>query len=162
MGRRGPPPKPTKLRILEGNPAKRPLPENEPEPTEPLVVPGVVAAHQPTLDEWNRIVRSMPPGFYADIDAVVLAVCASAWVIWSQATKALRAEGLTAKGAAGHKTAHPLLAVQRQQAEVILRCAGQLGMGPAARVRLSAPKGKTPRGDAPSSGGGGSDDLLTG
>ncbi len=28
----GPPPKPTALRILEGNPSKRPLPVNEPKP----------------------------------------------------------------------------------------------------------------------------------
>jgi len=29
---RGPPPKPTYLRILEGNPSKRPLNRNEPQP----------------------------------------------------------------------------------------------------------------------------------
>jgi P27 family predicted phage terminase small subunit len=32
MGLRGPPPKPTALRILEGNPARRPLNSNEPQP----------------------------------------------------------------------------------------------------------------------------------
>ena len=30
---RGPPPKPTKLKQLAGNPGKRPLPKNEPQPT---------------------------------------------------------------------------------------------------------------------------------
>jgi len=33
MGKRGPPPKPTALRILEGNPSRRDLPEGEPKPT---------------------------------------------------------------------------------------------------------------------------------
>src|SRR5205807_7459629 len=32
VGRRGPQPKPTALRILEGNPSHRPLPANEPQP----------------------------------------------------------------------------------------------------------------------------------
>jgi hypothetical protein len=32
MGRRGPPPQPTKLRLLSGNPGKRPLPRAEPQP----------------------------------------------------------------------------------------------------------------------------------
>jgi phage terminase small subunit len=31
MGKRGPQPKPTELRILEGNPSRRPLPANEPQ-----------------------------------------------------------------------------------------------------------------------------------
>lgn len=36
---RGPPPKPTKLRILQGNPSKRALPKNEPQPSGPAVRP---------------------------------------------------------------------------------------------------------------------------
>lgn len=32
MGRRGPPPKPTHLRVIQGNPGKRPLPKDEPKP----------------------------------------------------------------------------------------------------------------------------------
>jgi len=36
MGKRGPSPKPTKLKVLEGNPGKRPLNENEPKPTPSL------------------------------------------------------------------------------------------------------------------------------
>lgn len=162
MARTGRPPKPTKLKILEGNPGKRPLPENEPEPTTPLVIPAIIAADEAALAEWNRIVLSMPRGFYADIDAVVLAICASAWVIWSQATAKIRLEGLMADGSTGNRVAHPLLAVQRQQSEIILRCASQLGMGPAARVRLSAPKGKTPDGALPSKGASARAGLLTG
>ena len=37
----GPPPKPTKLKLLAGNPGKRPLNENEPEPE--AVAPSVPA-----------------------------------------------------------------------------------------------------------------------
>ena len=36
---RGPAPKPTALRILEGNPGKRPLPQNEPQPQGDAVMP---------------------------------------------------------------------------------------------------------------------------
>ena len=32
MGRRGPPPKPTRIRLLQGNPSKRPINKREPKP----------------------------------------------------------------------------------------------------------------------------------
>lgn len=34
MGKRGPSPKPTPIRVLEGNPSRRPINENEPKPTD--------------------------------------------------------------------------------------------------------------------------------
>lgn len=54
----GPPPKPTKLRILNGNPSRRPLNENEPEPT-------TTGTECPTwIDsyarrEWKRVVPEL-------------------------------------------------------------------------------------------------------
>ena len=47
---RGPPPKPTYLRILEGNPSKRPLNRNEPQPppVETLDPPDYLGGHAAT------------------------------------------------------------------------------------------------------------------
>lgn len=39
MGKRGPPPKPTALKLLEGNPGQRRLPANEPKPRGKAVCP---------------------------------------------------------------------------------------------------------------------------
>ena len=86
MGRRGPPPKPTALKLLEGNPSKRPL---RGEPLQPT--PGRLAC--PTwLDreakaEWRRIVRVMPPGWLTPVDRSVLAM---ACVWWSEYVAAVR------------------------------------------------------------------------
>ena len=56
---RGPPPKPTYLRILEGNPSKRPLNRNEPQPppVETLDPPDYLGGHAAT--EWCRIVPGL-------------------------------------------------------------------------------------------------------
>src|SRR6516164_1996898 len=56
---RGPPLKPTYLRILEGNPSKRPLNRNEPQPppVETLDPPDYLGGHAAT--EWCRIVPGL-------------------------------------------------------------------------------------------------------
>ena len=50
----GPPRKPTRLRILEGNPSKRPLPNNEPQPdpTMPECPDWLMADAK---EEWHRV-----------------------------------------------------------------------------------------------------------
>ena len=49
----GPPPKPTKLRILQGNPSKRALPKNEPETSGPANKPkGLKGRASKVWDEY--------------------------------------------------------------------------------------------------------------
>ena len=76
MGKRGPRPKPTALRVLEGNPSKRPLPPNEPKP------PSISAPAAPlTLDavgrtEWRRLAPQLQTlGLLTEIDRSALEVC---------------------------------------------------------------------------------------
>ena len=56
MGLRGPKPQPTRLRLLRGNPGKRPLPKDEPQPRR-VMPPGIT----PTRDEIAAE-AFMPPG----------------------------------------------------------------------------------------------------
>ena len=71
MGLRGPAPKPTSLRLLEGNPGKIPLNPNEPQPS-------VISAHTPPemLSEeakkiWTKLsVMLVPVQLLTDIDWV--------------------------------------------------------------------------------------------
>lgn len=134
MGQRGPPPKPTKLRQLEGNPAKRPLNGREPEPVglarPPAFVTGAAA------EEWDRAVAAMPPGVYGATDIPTLTVYCLAWVMYRNALAQLAREGTIVAGSMGQKVAHPSVAIMAKQAEIILRAGDRLGMSPAARVRL--------------------------
>jgi P27 family predicted phage terminase small subunit len=130
----GRPPKPTKLRKLEGNPGKRPLNEKEPEPVgvarKPDFVTGAAA------EEWDRALAAMPPRFYTFADVPVLTVYCLAWVQYRNALALVAREGMTSIGSTGQKTAHPALAVAAKQAEIILRASDRLGMSPVARTRL--------------------------
>ncbi len=56
MGLRGPAPTPTALRVLRGNPGKRPLPEDEPKPRESRpYCPEHIRADAVAHREWKRL-----------------------------------------------------------------------------------------------------------
>ena len=132
---RGRPPKPTKLRQLEGVPGhSRPINDREPQPTGPLEKPDFVTG--PAAEEWDRAVGAMPDGLYTAADAPVLAVYCVAWVLFRNALAQVAREGMTAVGSTGQKVAHPGLAVVAKQSEIILRASDRLGMSPSARTRL--------------------------
>jgi len=137
---KGPSPKPTKLRKLEGVPGKsRPLNEREPQPTGPLVKPEFVTGE--AAIEWDRTVGAMPDGLYTAADAPVLAVYCVAWVLFRNALAQVAREGMTATGSMGQKISHPSLATIAKQSEIILRASDRLGMSPSARTRLEMPDG---------------------
>ena len=82
---RGRKPKPTILRVLEGNPGKRPL--NDCEPTPPVCEP----QRPDWLDEeaqaeWSRIVPELHEmGLLARADRAAMAAYCTAWSRWVQA-----------------------------------------------------------------------------
>jgi phage terminase small subunit len=72
VGVRGPAPKPTRIRILEGNRARRPLPANEPQyaPAVPRRPSGMSAGARKI---WNTLVREMAEsGVLRTVDALAL------------------------------------------------------------------------------------------
>jgi P27 family predicted phage terminase small subunit len=134
----GPPPKPSKLRKLEGDASHRPRNKREPDPTGPLVRPDSLSDE--AAAEWDRAVAAMPPGLYTSADAPVLAVYANAWVTYQDALEQVAAEGVTSVGSQGQPVAHPAVAILKGQAELILRASDRLGMSPSARTRMAMPE----------------------
>lgn len=137
MGARGPMPKPTNIKRLEGNPGCRKLNDREPQPTGPPVRPDFVNGEAAT--EWDRCISAMPDGVYTNADGPVLAVYCVAWVLFRNALGQVAREGMTSVGSQGQKVTHPSLATVAKQAEIILRAADRLGMSPSARSRLAMP-----------------------
>jgi len=137
MGTRGPAPKPSAVKALEGNPGKRPINKREPHPAGPLVRPKHLTGM--AAREWDRTVEAMPDGVYTPADVPALAVYCEAWVIYRAGLALLDAEGM-ATGSQGQPVAHPCLAVIARQAEIILRATDRLGMTPTARTRLTVPE----------------------
>jgi P27 family predicted phage terminase small subunit len=121
--------------VLEGNPGKRKLP-NEVTPVTPLHKPAIVAESPSADAAWERAVSAMPPGFYTDADAAVLAIYAGAWALYTDALGTIAREGMFTTGSMGQIVAHPAIAIADKHAARILQASDRLGMSPVARARM--------------------------
>ena len=90
---RGRKPKPTRLKVLTGNPGKRPLNPDEPmpEPAIPDCPPELSPAGQ---REWSRLVAELAPlRILTGLDRAALAAYCGAYALWAEATEALQKYG---------------------------------------------------------------------
>ena len=94
----GPPPKPTRLRVLEGNPSKRPLYTDEPMPRQRA--PDKPDDLSPVAsEEWDRIVPELDRlGILSPLDRTMLVVYCEAVEIYTLALAKVRESGVLIKG----------------------------------------------------------------
>jgi P27 family predicted phage terminase small subunit len=149
----GPPPTPTVLKLLRGNPGRRPIrPEPQPPqaaepPDAPLFLVGYAA------DEWDRVAGWLHlMGLLSALDVMPLAAYCQAYAHWRTAEEVLAAmaakdpvsAGLLIRSQGGDAIQNPLVGVARRAAADMVRYAGEFGMSPAARARISAGVGFEP------------------
>jgi len=142
MGRRGPPPKPTPLKILASNPGRRPLNEREPKPRQ-----GIPRCPSWLDDEakrcWNRTVselKAMGVVTLADNDA--LAAYCDSWARCKRAVLFLQKNGdvFTTRDELGkvkYIQQWPQVGIARQLLAVLNRYQAELGLTPASRSRVN-------------------------
>ena len=86
---RGRRPKPTRLKVLTGNPGKRPLNNAEPRPE--AAVPNCPDELGETARrEWNRLVGELASlKLLTNFDRAALAAYCGAYALWAEATEAI-------------------------------------------------------------------------
>jgi phage terminase small subunit len=90
----GPPPKPTALKVLTGNPGKRRLNDAEPKPPVGAQPPAYVKADPTLLSEWHRhAARLTKLGLLTEIDDDALATLCVLQVRMKDALAVSRGEG---------------------------------------------------------------------
>lgn len=147
MGRRGPPPTPTKLKIARGNPGKRPLNEREPQPAvEPPAMPAWLSPAAKA--EWKRIVPELIRlGLLAKIDRAALTAYCQAVAELEIATQTLDVEGRVCRmpilNNAGEVIgerlkAHPCVAQMNAASQRVKALIQEFGLTPASRSRVQA------------------------
>ena len=148
MGKRGPKPKPTRLKILRGNPGNRPLNQNEPQPA--LGAPECPAwLDKEAKEEWDWVVPQLQPlGYLSVIDRAALAVYCQAWAELRIATKTLQKEGRTFTTETGYMAPHPAVSQQRSAWQAVKSFASLFGLDPSSRqgLKVSLDAGREPTG----------------
>lgn len=136
---RGRKPKPTGVKIYQGNPGKRPYNPNEPMP--PVELPECPAVLSDSArEEWNRVVGVLARfNMLTALDRAALAAYCESYAMWTEAVTAIRRYGTIVKSPTGYPIQSPYVAIANRQAEIMVRIASEFGFTPASRSRISAP-----------------------
>ena len=128
---RGRKPKPTGLRVIEGNPGKRSPSQDSPSPTCPSHLNPSAKA------EWKRLAHEMHAlGIISNLDRGALAAYCQAYGRWVEAERKLKETPALLKLANGTVQANPWLAIATKQLELMQRSMSELGLSPVSRTRV--------------------------
>ena len=133
---RGRKPIPTQLKVVRGNPGKRALNKNEPQPAGDLLDPPAWMSESQKAG-WSYAIENAPRGLLRKLDRSVL----TAWVVAEdfhrRATEQVDKFGLLTKAPnTGLPIQSPYLPVVNKQAAIMLKAGEQLGFSPASRSRI--------------------------
>jgi len=136
-----PHPKPTALKILEGNPGKRPPHKKEPKPrAELLECPYWLRKDRLAYNEWKRIVPELYlANLLTKIDRTALELYCSQYSIYRQAMETLSKEGLITTNIRNGVKANPAAAIAREAAKLIKAMCVEFGLTPSSRSRINLP-----------------------
>jgi P27 family predicted phage terminase small subunit len=134
---RGAKPKPAELKILEGNPGKRPIDPDRPQPTRGLP-PCPTHLKGEARREWRRLgSRLEAVGLVTNVDTAAFAAYCQAWSRWVDAEKNLAREGTIIKAPSGYPIPNPWLAVANKAMEQMKAFLVEFGMTPSSRNRVA-------------------------
>ena len=137
MAQRGRKPKPTPLKLLEGNPGKRPLPKGEVR----------LASKAPRCPQWleedakkewkrmGKILEQM--GILTEMDMTAFAGYCQAYARWKEAEEFLSKHGSIIKTPNGYLQQVPQVSISQTNLKILLKFCEQFGLTPSARNRLA-------------------------
>ena len=137
MGRRGPAPLPTALKVLRGTARPGRINRHEPEPS-----PNAPALPDDISDEarvvWERVLREFGhSGVIRAADTDILRLYCEAVARYDYAARLLTETGPLIRGARGGELVkNPLHQIVRDNATLVRALAGDLGLTPSARTSL--------------------------
>lgn len=146
-------PLPTGLHVLRGNPGKRPLPENEPQPepaTEDFDVPPAELSYLDTtkketvpdviaVAEWTRVAPMLRLcGMISSQERGTLISLCLKWSEFLRAHHEVQDRGMVVKTETGIPIVNPYLKISNEALTQCRKLWVELGLTPSSRSRLSA------------------------
>lgn len=136
---RGRKPKPTAAKRLAGNPGKRALNNNEPQPRP---IPDVTAPSYLEGDarlKWDELVAELyPAGLLTTIDVDSLAFYCVLYGRWKRAERIVREKGEVIKTTNGNIIQNPYLSIANRALSQMTKISAEFGMTPSSRTRIAA------------------------
>ncbi len=135
---KGPRPQPTSVKLLRGNPGKRPVNRREPMP--PPAVPRCPSHLSPEAKrEWRRLAKPLLSlGLLSHLDRAALALYCQAWGRWVEAERQLSKEGMIVRSPRGYPIQSPYLAIANKAWQQVQQSLAEFGMSPSTRSRVVA------------------------
>ena len=138
MAIRGRKPKPTAMKILEGNPGKRPLNESEP-------IPPKGGVKCPTWllpeakKEWKRLAPALEAmGVLTMADLSAFAGYCQAFARWKEAEEFISQHGTIFKTPSGYVQQVPQVSIAQQYLKIMQSFCTEFGITPSTRARIIA------------------------
>lgn len=140
---RGRKPKPTFLKRLTGNPGRRPLNENEPQPKRTLP-PCPDFLDEAARREWRRLTEYLyDVGILSELDGPALATYCQAFSRWQYAEEQLAKFGpVILSPDKKFPVQSPYLAIANKAMEQMLKVLIEFGMTPSSRSRVTVIPGR--------------------
>lgn len=136
MATRGRKPKPTALKVLEGNPGKRPLNKNEPKPEKKA--PRCPSWLEPEAKkEWRRMSKQLETlGVLTQVDAAAFAGYCQAYARWKEAEEFLSKHGTIFKTPSGYIQQVPQVSIAQTYLKIMKDFCSEFGLTPSSRSRI--------------------------
>ena len=140
MGKRGPKPEPSTLKLLKGNPGRRPISEDEPKP---LVPPGVseppdwLEAYAQL--EWGVVAPELHRlGLLTAVDLTAFAAYCQSYARWRAAEEWMSEHGNTVVELTGTVRRAPEAMISQAALVDMSRFGSAFGLSPSARTSIQA------------------------
>jgi P27 family predicted phage terminase small subunit len=135
---RGRKPKPTALKVIEGNPGKRPLNKAEPKP-ENKAPKCPSWLEKEAKKEWRRMSKVLETlGILTEVDAAAFAGYCQAYARWKEAEEFLSKHGTIFKTPSGYIQQVPQVSIAQTYLKIMKDFCSEFGLTPSSRSRIVA------------------------
>ena len=143
MAQRGRKPKPTAIKVLEGNPGKRALNTAEPKPkSKAPKCPGWLDTE--AKKEWRRMAKQLEQlGLLTEVDMAAFAGYCQAYARWKEAEEFISQHGTIVKTPSGYWQQVPQVSIGQTYLKIMNKFCEQFGLSPSARSRIVTGQGDT-------------------
>lgn len=138
MAQRGRKPKPTAIKVLEGNPGKRQLNSSEPRPNKKAPrCPNWL--EDEAKKEWKRMAKQLEHlGILTEIDMAAFSGYCQAYARWKEAEEFITKHGTIVKTPSGYWQQVPQVSIAQTYLKIMNKFCEQFGLTPSSRTRINA------------------------